>query len=55
MYFSLASLMETPEQLQLKYYSKAEYIPERSSMVIVIVISEILVKLKTAGNRFLYR
>lgn len=53
MYFSLASLMETPEWLQLKYSNKAEYIPERSSME--NVISEILVKLETAENRVLHR
>lgn len=55
MYFSFASLMETPKQLQLKYSNKPEYIPERSSMENVIVISEMLVTLKTAENRVLHR
>lgn len=55
MYFSLALLTETPEQLQLKYSNKVEYIPERSSKENVIVISEILMNLKTAENRVLYR
>lgn len=37
--------METPELLQLKYSTKAEYKPERYSMENISVISEILVKL----------
>jgi len=55
MYLSLASLVETPEQLKLIYSNKAGHIPEKSNMENVIVISEILVTLKTAENRVLYR